>query len=304
MTHTQPEQQTAPENNPAQITLLKIRKWGACSDGRYWFREKFPQGGSYGEVMNGLYADKRYDDAHWLANMAFDVKNISADFIKSDVRSIIAVTEGVDIDENDGARIGSSGDGTRIGSSGNDARIGSSGDGTRIGSSGNDARIGSSGYGARIGSSGYDAQIGSSGNGAQIGSSGYGARIGSSGYGARIGSSGNGAQIGSSGYGARIGSSGNGARIGSSGDGTRIGSSGNGAQIGSSGDGTRIVCSGENATIAFAGRRGSVRLGKGGAASLVWHDGIRNRFINIYEGEDGIEAGVLYAIKNGKMVRQ
>ncbi|WP_157212868.1 hypothetical protein [Komagataeibacter europaeus] len=187
MNNSPVEQMDAPENNPAQITLLKIREWGACSDGRDWFRKKFPQGGLYGEVMNSLYADKRYGDARWLANRAFDVKNINADFIKSDVRSIISATEGVEVDEGDYARIGSSGD---------------------------YARIGSSGYGARI------------------------------------------------------------------------------------------VCSGENTTVAFAGRHGSVSLGKGGAASLVWHDGNRNRFINIYEGEDGIEAGVLYAIENGKVVRQ
>ncbi|WP_175576187.1 hypothetical protein [Novacetimonas hansenii] len=30
--NTQVEQETAPENNPAQITLLKIREWGACAD--------------------------------------------------------------------------------------------------------------------------------------------------------------------------------------------------------------------------------------------------------------------------------
>ncbi|WP_220464836.1 hypothetical protein, partial [Komagataeibacter europaeus] len=145
MNNSTVEQTDAPENNPAQITLLKIREWGACSDGRDWFREKFPQGGTYGEVMNGLYADKRYGDARWLANRAFDVKNINADFIKSDVRSIIAATEGVDVDENDNAQIGSSGYGARIGSSGYGAQIGSSGYGAQIGSSGDGARIGSSG---------------------------------------------------------------------------------------------------------------------------------------------------------------
>ncbi|WP_281650210.1 hypothetical protein [Novacetimonas hansenii] len=30
--NTQVEQETAPENNPAQITLLKIREWGACAN--------------------------------------------------------------------------------------------------------------------------------------------------------------------------------------------------------------------------------------------------------------------------------
>ena len=90
----------------------------------------------------------------------------------------------------------------------------------------NSAKIGSSGYSAQIGSSGDSAQIGSSGDSAQIGSSGDSAQIGSSGYSAQIGSSGDSAQIGSSGDYAQIGSSGDSAQIGSSGDYAQIGSSG------------------------------------------------------------------------------
>ena len=96
----------------------------------------------------------------------------------------------------------------------------------KIGSSGYSAQIGSSGDYAQIGSSGYSAQIGSSGYSAQIGSSGYSAKIGSSGYSAQIGSSGDFAQIGSSGYSAQIGSSGDFAQIGSSGDYAKITSEG------------------------------------------------------------------------------
>ncbi|MBS1101744.1 hypothetical protein JK202_01715, partial [Gluconobacter sp. Dm-62] len=108
----------------------------------------------------------------------------------------------------------------------------------------------------------------------------------------------------SSGDDTRIGSSGNGAQIGSSGDGARIGSSGNGAQIGSSGDGARVKCEGNNAVVASAGRRTQVTLGESGCASLVWHDGKRSRFTPLYEGEDGIEAGVAYRLDDaGKVVR-
>ena len=72
----------------------------------------------------------------------------------------------------------------------------------------NSAKIGSSGYSAKIGSSGDSAQIGSSGDYAKIGSSGYSAQIGSSGDSAQIGSSGDYAKIGSSGYSAKITSKG------------------------------------------------------------------------------------------------
>ncbi|MFT8922731.1 hypothetical protein [Acetobacter sp.] len=172
---TQQVEQNAPaETNKAQITLNMLRQWGACQDGKSWFSNKFPQGAEYGETMTALYADKKYTDAQWLAQNAFD-KAFSKEIVISDVNSLIALTK--DIGEAEEA----------------------SGDYDWIGSSGDGARIGSSGYGTRIGSSGDGAQIGSSGDGAQIGSSGDGTRIGSSGYGTRIGSSGDDAQIGSSG---------------------------------------------------------------------------------------------------------
>ncbi|MFW6681714.1 hypothetical protein [Komagataeibacter intermedius] len=303
MTHAQVEQQTASENNPAQITLLKIREWGACSGGRDWFREKFPQGGTYGEVMTGLYADKRYSDARWLADKAFDVKNISADFIESDVRSIIAATEGIDVDPGNyaqaafsgyDARAAFSGYGARAAFSGNDAQAAFSGYGAQAAFSGYDARAAFSGYGARAAFSGNDAQAAFSGYGAQAAFSGYGARAAFSGYRARAGFSGNYAQAAFSGDGARAAFSGNDARAGFS---------GNYAQAAFSGDGARAECTGENATIVFAGLNGSVILGEGGAANLTWNDGTRDRFVHLYEGEDGIEAGVLYTVKDGKVVR-
>ena len=119
----------------------------------------------------------------------------------------------------------------KISSSGYSAQIGSSGDYAKIGSSGNSAKIGSSGDSAQIGSSGDSARIGSSGNYAQIGSSGDYAQIGSSGYYAKIGSSGDYAKIGSSGYYAKIGSSGDYAKIGSSGNYAKINSTGEKAVI-------------------------------------------------------------------------
>ena len=108
----------------------------------------------------------------------------------------------------------------------------------------NSAKIGSSGYSAKIGSSGYSAKIGSSGDSAQIGSSGDYAKIGSSGDSAQIGSSGDYAKIGSSGYSAQIGSSGDSAKIGSSGDYAKIGSSGYSAKITSKGKHSVVMAAG------------------------------------------------------------
>ena len=66
------------------------------------------------------------------------------------------------------------------------AKIGSSGYYAKIGSSGDYAQIGSSGYYAKIGSSGDSAQIGSSGDSAQIGSSGEDCVICCAGHGSKV----------------------------------------------------------------------------------------------------------------------
>ncbi|WP_211351707.1 hypothetical protein [Brenneria nigrifluens] len=283
-----------------KITKKQVNKY-ACSDGGEWFAERFPQGGEYGDIIQALNADKRYEWARWGASQAYSLfllGKATTEFIKAETATTDAMIDElnglefppdqVDVSSDAGE------DGARIGSSGYDARIGSSGNG---------AQIGSSGYGARIGSSGNDAQIGSSGNDARIGSSGYGARIGSSGNDAQIGSSGNDAQIGSSGYGARIGSSGYGARIGSSGYGARIGSSGYGARIGSSGYGARIEATGEKPIIAAAGSVSRLALGEGGCAAVPYSDGERTRFAIAYVGENGIKAGVAYCVNdNGQFI--
>ena len=171
------------------------------------------------------------------------------------------------------------------------------------------AKIGSSGNYAQIGSSGDSAQIGSSRNYAQIGSSGNSAKIGSSGNYAKIGSSGNYAKIGSSGDSAKIGSSGDYAKIGSSGDYAKIGSSGDSAQIGSSGDSAKITSEGEDSVICCAGHNSIVRAKKGSWITLSeWERSFeKDRWIpkcvktKFVDGEI-IKADTFYRLENGKFV--
>ena len=142
-----------------------------------------------------------------------------------------------------------------------------------------------------------------SGDSARIGSSGNYARIGSSGNYAQIGSSGNYAQIGSSGNSAQIGSSGNSARIGSSGNSAQIGSSGNYAQIGSSGNSAQIVADGKNSVVAAAGAGTTVSGAVGLWISIAeFRDGKCVGFATGCIGQDGLEAGVPYIARGGKLV--
>ena len=57
--------------NPLEITKERLREWSACTSGYGWFLEKFPQGGTFGEVYNALRDDRRYADSDWLINHVF-----------------------------------------------------------------------------------------------------------------------------------------------------------------------------------------------------------------------------------------
>ena len=76
----------------------------------------------------------------------------------------------------------------------------------------------------------------------------------------------------------------------------QIGSSGYGARIGSSGNCARIDSTGNLAVIACAGSVDKFRLGAGGCISVPYFDGVRTRFVNIYEGENGIKPDVWYRL--------
>ncbi|ELI0536177.1 hypothetical protein Q8U12_004355, partial [Salmonella enterica] len=130
------------------ITKEQLKKWHACTEGYYWFLNKFPQGGTYTDVHDALIADEHYDDARWLVDQMYRTFLDSAEFIQAETAVTDKMVGELTRMEHPSDQV----EGEN--SSGNYAQIGSSGNYARIGSSGNDAQIGSSGNYARIGSSG------------------------------------------------------------------------------------------------------------------------------------------------------
>lgn len=49
-----------------KITKEHLKSWGACADGYRWFLSKFPDGGDYADVHQGLLNDNRTEDVGWL----------------------------------------------------------------------------------------------------------------------------------------------------------------------------------------------------------------------------------------------
>ena len=57
--------------NPLEINKERLREWSACASGVSWFLDKFPQGGLFADVYNGLRDDRRYQDSDWLIDHVF-----------------------------------------------------------------------------------------------------------------------------------------------------------------------------------------------------------------------------------------
>jgi hypothetical protein len=57
--------------NKLMVTKQRLKEWGACADGRDWFKAKFPQGALFAEVYEALRGDRRYSDSDWLVEHVF-----------------------------------------------------------------------------------------------------------------------------------------------------------------------------------------------------------------------------------------
>ncbi|WP_025123828.1 hypothetical protein, partial [Serratia sp. H1n] len=106
-----------------QITKEQVQKL-ACSDGFAWFKEKFPQGGDYAEIIQALNADKKYEWARWGVSQAYKTflqGETKAEFIKAETKATDAMVVELNSMEHPADQVegeNSSGDDARIGSSG------------------------------------------------------------------------------------------------------------------------------------------------------------------------------------------
>ncbi|EAW9117940.1 hypothetical protein NE92_27030, partial [Salmonella enterica] len=106
-----------------QITKEQVKSWHACTDGFRWFLDKFPQGGAYADVHGALIADKRFDDARWLANKMYDTHLDNPEFLLAETDMTNKMVGELTSMEQPSDQVAEGEN-----SSGDDAQIGSSGD--------------------------------------------------------------------------------------------------------------------------------------------------------------------------------
>ncbi|MFT8212158.1 MAG: hypothetical protein ACMZI0_19200 [Symbiopectobacterium sp.] len=189
-----------------------------------------------------------------------------------------------------------------LGCSGFQSNLASTGNGNFIGQSGDNGSIASAGYGCQLVSSGFAAKMSNSGQNCRISALGDRARIANCGNATKISSAGRGTHITNSGRRNYLASQGASTRVANAGDGSHIRTQGAGSRITNSGDNVTLQASGADSVFCSTCSVQHFTLGAGGCAALSDHDGTRLRFVTVYEGENGIVAGVAYRLtEQGKI---
>jgi len=253
-----------------KITLDLLKKNNACSEGREWFKQKFPDGAESSEVMAELGSEGKTDWAFWLAFEVDVVSNI-ADFVKSCFDYLWKICQ----DE---------------------------------ASSGYESKLASSGYGSQLASSGYWSQLASSGHGSKLASSGDWSKLASSGDWSQLASSGDWSQLASSGDWSQLASSGDGSKLASSGHRSQLASSGDGSKLASSGHRSQLAITGKNSVGAAIGINSKIKGVLGTWITLAeWQPDDEGNWVPVCVKSAQIDGEILkpdvyYKLENGEFV--
>lgn len=280
-----------------------------------WFLRRFPQGGSYQAIHAALIADGNSAWLESLVDYAYTHSFGVMPFAQQEIDSTTAlaahltqeVAEQLHITPRTtngrftpiitGTLQFATGDhALNVGCSGFQSNLASTGNGNFIGQSGDNSSLASTGYGCQLISTGFAAKLGNTGQNSRLSAQGDRSRIANSGNAAKISSAGRGTCITNSGRRCYLSSTGASTRLVNAGDGAHLHTLGDNTHITNSGDSVVLQVNGDNSVICSSGSLNAFTLGKGGCAALAYHDGQRLRFVTLYEGENGICAGVTYRL--------
>lgn len=280
-----------------------------------WFLRRFPQGAEYRDIHQALIGDGYTEWLESLVAYSYALGAGSPQFMAQEISAIEAMVERLTAG-NSGVveikprphsgeyaanipgetQLAASAPALDIGCAALQSKIALSGPYNFIGNSGADSGIASVGYACQLVSAGFAVKIGNTGQHCRIGSLGGRARISNSGNSVKISSAGRGTHIANSGMRGYISGAGESSSIANVGNMCKLEAAGSGSRISNTGDNVSITATGENSVVASSGGIDTLVLGKGGCAALSYHDGVRTRFLLVYEGENGVAAGVKYRL--------
>ncbi|MCH7392443.1 hypothetical protein MMP63_17910, partial [Acinetobacter dispersus] len=175
-----------------KITEELLKQWGACSDGKSTFTQKFPQGAEYAAVIAACDEDGHQDYRDWIFNRAFQHLEAKEIVDAEKVRIPVVIEQGLKILEEQDLKATDSiskESEARLAASGNRSRLAASGNRSRLAASGNRSQLAASGYYSRLAASGNRSQLAASGNRSQLAASGDDSRLAASGYYSRLAAS-------------------------------------------------------------------------------------------------------------------
>ncbi len=168
-----------------KITVQLLTQWGACSDGKRTFTQKFPEGAEYKEVIAACDEDGHRDYRNWIFNHAFqhleasEIVQAEADLLPKEIEkgleplNLLESAESTDtISKEDSSQLAASGRYSRLAASGDDSRLAASGYNSRLAASGRYSRLAASGDDSQLAASGDDSRLAASGDDSQLAASG------------------------------------------------------------------------------------------------------------------------------------
>ncbi|MGH2011678.1 hypothetical protein [Acinetobacter baumannii] len=188
-----------------KITEQLLTQWGACSDGKRTFTQKFPEGAEYKEVIAACDEDGHRDYRTWIFNHAFqhlvasEIVEAETDLVPKEIEKGLEPLQLLDstetkntdtISKEASSRLAASGFNSRLAASGRYSQLAASGRYSRLAASGRYSQLAASGFNSRLAASGRYSQLAASGDDSQLAASGFNSRLAASGENSVIASSG------------------------------------------------------------------------------------------------------------------
>ncbi|HDU8219538.1 TPA: hypothetical protein RGM41_002735, partial [Acinetobacter baumannii] len=164
-----------------------LTQWGACSDGKRTFTQKFPEGAEYKEVIAACDEDGHRDYRTWIFNHAFqhlvasEIVEAETDLVPKEIEKGLEPLQLLDSTETKNTDTISKEASSRLAASGDDSRLAASGDDSQLAASGFNSRLAASGFNSRLAASGRYSQLAASGRYSQLAASGRYSRLAASG---------------------------------------------------------------------------------------------------------------------------
>ncbi|MCF4147921.1 hypothetical protein L1Z18_08680 [Acinetobacter baumannii] len=276
-----------------KITEQLLTQWGACSDGKRTFTQKFPEGAEYKEVIAACDEDGHRDYRTWIFNHAFqhlvasEIVEAETDLVPKEIEKGLEPLQLLDSTETKNTDTISKEASSRLAASGFNSRLAASGRYSQLAASGDDSRLAASGFNSRLAASGRYSQLAASGDDSRLAASGFNSRLAASGRYSQLAASGDDSRLAASGRYSQLAASGRYSQLAASGDDSRLAASG---------FNSRLAASGENSVIASSGLDSTFQIGKGGCAAIAYQDEQEKiRFAVAYEGEN-VKANTWYKV--------